>query len=152
MANRSTTDVRISITHPDVNSGTKTRIDDGGNTNIEKLEMGALEVMREIVETTGLGVDWRTRVNQGLKDLASFDISAYAAFGGAGANINVGSIFKALFDSDTAATIEWRYGTGETVEADFFCQKFTLPTPVGDLTMTTGTFEFAGGAPVFTGI
>ena len=39
-------------------------------------------------------------------------------------------------------TIEWLYGTGESVEADFLCQKFTLPTAVGDLTMTTGTFEF----------
>ena len=80
---------RSASTHADVNSGTKTRIDDGGNTNIEQCSrMGALEVMREIVETTGLGVEWRTRVNQGLKDLAAVDISAYAAFGGTGANIN----------------------------------------------------------------
>ena len=79
----STTGVQISITHPDINGGAKLRIDDGGNTNIEKLEVGALDFMRTIKERTGLGLEWKARVVQGLKDLGAVEIKAYSDFGGA---------------------------------------------------------------------
>ena len=148
----STTGVRISITHADVNGGSILRIDDGGNNNIEKLEVGALDFMRTIKERTGLGLQWKARVVQGLKDLGAVEIKAYSAFGGAGANIKIASIFKTLWESDVAVTITWQYETGVTIEADFLCQKWGLPTEVDDLVMAPATFEFAGGAPVFTGI
>ena len=44
------------------------------------------------------------------------------------------------------------YATGVTIEADFLCQKWGLPTEVDDLIMAPATFEFAGGVPTFTGI
>ena len=148
----STTRVQISITHPDINGGAILRIDDGGNTNIEKLEMGALDFMRTIKERTGLGLEWRARVVQGLKDVGLGEVKAYSDFGGAGANIKIASIWKILFDSDEAVTFTWTYATGVSIAADFLCQKFGLPTEVDDLIMAPATFEFAGGAPVFTGI
>ena len=66
----STTGVQISILHSGINiggsppAGQELRIDDGGNNNIEKLEMGALEFMRTLVDRTGLGLEWRRRVVQ----------------------------------------------------------------------------------------
>ena len=148
----STTGVRISIEHAAVNGGSILRIDDGGNSNIEKLEVGALDFMRTIVERTGLGLAWKARVVQGLKDIGDVEIKAYAGFGGAGANINIASIFKILFDSDEPVEITWQYETGVTIAVDFLCLKHTLPTEVDDLTMSAATFQFAGGAPTFTGI
>ena len=113
--------------------------------------MGALDFMRTIKERTGLGLEWKARVVQGLKDLGAVEIKAYSDFGGAAANIKIASIFKTLWESDVAVTIEWLYATGVTIEADFLCQKWGLPTEVDDLIMAPATFEFAGGAPVFTG-
>ena len=152
MATNSTVNVQIAITHTDINGGTLLRIDDGGNTNVEKLEMGALEFMRTLVATTGLGQEWRDRTVQNLKDVSTVEIKAYADFGGTGAAIKIASIFKALFDSEEAAVITWTYTTGVTVAVSFLLQKYNLPTDVGDLVMTAATVEFAGGAPTIVGI
>ena len=45
--------------------------------------MGALDFSRTIKERTGLGLEWKARVVQGLKDLADVEIKAYSDFGGA---------------------------------------------------------------------
>ena len=149
----STTGVQISITHADVNGGAILRIDDGGNNNIEKLEVGALDFSRTIKERTGLGLEWKARVVQGLKDLADVEIKAYADFGVTpAADIKIASIFKALFDSDEAFTLTVLYATGISVAADFLCQGHSLPTEVDDLVMSSMKVQFAGGAPTFTGI
>ena len=147
----STTGVQISITHGDINGGAILRIDDGGNNNIEKLEVGALDFMRTLKERTGLGLEWKARVVQGLKDVGAVEIKAYSDFGGAAANIKIASIFKALFDSDDAFTLTVLYATGVSIAVDFLCQNHSLPTEVEDLVMSSMTVEFAGGAPVFTG-
>ena len=154
----STTGVQISLTHTAVNGGAKLRIDDGGNSNIEKLEMGALEFMRTLVDRTGLGLAWRRRIVQGLKDISDVEIKAYYGAGGTGTNIHIASIFRILFDSDDPVTLEWLYETGVTVQAKFLINKWNMPTPVGDLTMAAATVSFegsdvtAGNPVVFTGI
>ena len=149
----STTGVQISITHADINGGSILRIDDGGNNNIEKLEVGALDFSRTIKERTGLGLEWKARVVQGLKDVGDVEIKAYADFGVTPAvDIKIASIFKALFDSDAAFTLTVLYATGISIAADFLCQGHSLPTEVDDLVMSSMKVQFAGGAPVFTGI
>ena len=143
----STTNVSIYLTHPDINSGSELQIDDGGNSNIEKLEMGALDFMRTLVDRTGLGLEWRRRVVQGLKDAADVEVKAYYAAGGTGTSIKIASIFKALFEDDRPAELKWEYDSGAnppTVRANFLIGKWNLPTAVGDLTMAAATFSFEG--------
>ena len=66
------------MTHPDVNSGAKLRLDN--LAGVRKLTVGAIEETIISMVTTGIGQSKVQRDIQGLEDLSNVTLSALAKF------------------------------------------------------------------------
>ena len=130
----STTKLQISITHPDVFGGMKTRIDN--REGVETMEISERDHMVEVKETTGVGRTKRRRRKQGLEDIADRTLSFEANL--ASAN-DLSRVFETIRDDDDdmPVEIEQLYETGNSDSDKYLVVGVKTGTPVGEFVKTT---------------
>ena len=141
----STIELQLSVTHTGVNSGAKLRLDN--LAGVRKLTVGAIEETIISMVTTGIGQSKVQRDIQGLEDLSNVTLSALAKFDVAN---DIARAMHAIYLSRTAATFEWLYEAGVSVDAEFLVTKVGFPTDVGDFVMANADME-SRGEWTFTG-
>ena len=110
-------------------------------TGAEELNLGEFKKMTTIVESTGVGVDKRKRLDQGLQDLASMTISAL--YDSTAAD-DFTRVFNAIQDSHQPFELTVTWETGKSVAADWLVEDVAIPTDVGAFTKTSATLQSAG--------
>ena len=124
---RSTVDVEVSVTHPNVNGGAKQRLDN--LAGMEKLTVSKLDEIRTIIETTGLGKGKKQRRDQKLEDLGNITVTALADFTAA---TGFSTIFGTIKASGTPYTLEVVWAPGKSFSAKFLVAMLSTPTDAGE--------------------
>ena len=136
---KSTTGLQVAITRVPSSLSVSVPIDLVAGS--EELNLGEFKKMTTIIETTGVGVDKRKRLDQGLQDLSSMSISAL--YDATAAN-DFTRVFNDIQDSheDFELTVTW--DTGKSVAADWLVEDVAIPTDVGEFIKTGSTLQSAG--------
>ena len=137
---RPTTKLQVSVTAASFKGGTKTRIDN--LAGMEKLELGDIQEMIEILEITGVGQEKRQRAIQGLKDIADFTMSGL--FDPDRGDNSFFKMWHSIFEAEEKATVEITWAPGALISVEVLCGNVTIPTPVGDFVSSSAALSSKG--------